>query len=198
MYNRNHLLRIVQDNALEAISVSFLIVAQGGVEAVQAVRFGGRPGVVVDHDPDTRIRACSGHGRCDCFGIVGIATDVESEVILPPDRQRMTHGMTDHVRFTPRGDQNGGTPGEWCSSFFTRDPINLCTTGQLQPYPAQIDTDIIGGTKQEPERCEQQKFLFNKLKRMNCILNRKGRRHNAPFPYLYGNSSQSAESDCIF
>lgn len=100
----DEILGIVKHDRLGARRAGGLVLAERGMEMIEAVGLGGRPVGGDEHGPHARIgdaRDCRGGG-----GVVAIMTDVEPVVVMLIAREGRAQHLFDHRRLVPRRDEH--------------------------------------------------------------------------------------------
>ncbi len=170
----------MQNNRSETTAVALLILTQGCVNTVQAVRLRRRSRILMDDQANARIVTRARHSRRYRGGIVVVATDVESEILLLPRCQSMPDGMADDLVFLPRRDQYGRPPLQRCDALFVRNPLRAGPACQFEAKPTEIHGQVVNGAEKKPESGKKQQLLLNELQEVNTTLNRTAQFHETP------------------
>jgi hypothetical protein len=100
-FRMHHVLGIVKHEAAKAPVRSHFVLAQRAVQAVEAIRFGRRAGLVVNHEPHAMIGSGRGDRGCQRRLVVGVQPDIKGEFVVPPGVQSVADHRPDHFGFPP-------------------------------------------------------------------------------------------------
>lgn len=152
----DHVLRVVQHDALEAAAIGRLVGAQGSPDRVEAAGLGGRSGSRADHRADARAVERGDGG--DRVGIIGVAADVKAVIVVIEGAHAIVEHAADHLALLPGGHEDGDRArfggGRQAGDIGAAHPQPQ-TTPQPQRDPDQVDEKVAGAEDQEPDGGEQ-------------------------------------------
>ncbi|KAG5720314.1 hypothetical protein E4T56_gene6827, partial [Termitomyces sp. T112] len=139
----NHVLAVMQHNALETKALPLLIQTHGFVNAVEAVRLGGRALPVMNDDAQSRVAAAQGCNGSHRLGIIAVTADIENIFARLPAVQHIGDGPANHIGFAPAGNKYRETPIQTIS----RQIVHWQVVGKMRPMitrpKAQAEPDGI-------------------------------------------------------
>ena len=139
-------------------------------EGVEAIRLGGRPGDVADHEPHPRVFRGDSGNRFDRGAIVRIGADVKAIVRRTEPRERGAQHRSDHRRFVPCGHEHGEPTRNGACRIFGERSVAIAHARRAEPPPRphgqkdEIDREIVDPADQETHACEQHGFARDRVK----------------------------------
>jgi hypothetical protein len=156
----DHVFGIVQNDHPRGPTASPFIVFQGTIKTIETVCLGRRAVGVVDHHSKSRIFAYHSYQSINCSRIVAVAADVNPQVLVGPDTQRMANGRTDNSGFLPRRDKHCRKTAERLVIISVK-ASGLASAGAPQPQPDQIHRKFVQRADYEQQAGKQQQFVLD-------------------------------------
>lgn len=148
---------IVEHDGGKTPPLGALILAQRVPHPVEIIAFCRWPGRRPDHQPHPPVARHQRGDRHQRRGIIGVAADIEPDILAIPASQHVGEGRGQHRRLAPRRHEDCNRPRNRIAH------ANRVAPRPASPEPERIEQEIVEPEQKDAHRCKQHQFMTGTL-----------------------------------